>query len=151
MDWIGHLDFIIDCSIEYFNYCQAPEFCINFTIWFICNSLVNGLMYLKFINIFTPYFPRPEHTAPWYLIYVLQIIPYYIGFLQVEVQILVTELNVKKASSCFVMIVQVQKFDWTKHTCRNKPIEFERWSGARSSVPVAWKSLESPYPTSPAT
>jgi hypothetical protein len=45
---------------------------------------LNIFVYLKLICIFTPYLSRPEHARFWYLIYVLQIVPNYISFLQFD-------------------------------------------------------------------
>jgi len=50
-------------------------------------------VYLKFICIFTPYLSRPEHAGPWYLIYVLQIVPDYISFLKFDDKNLLTTQN----------------------------------------------------------
>lgn len=55
-------------------------------------------MYLKFICIFTPYISRPEHAGLWYLIYVLQIVPNYISFLQFDVNYLLATQNLKTDS-----------------------------------------------------
>lgn len=55
-------------------------------------------MYLKFICIFTPYISRPEHAGLWYLIYVLQIVPNYISFLQFDVNYLLATPNLKTDS-----------------------------------------------------
>lgn len=37
------------------------------------------------------------------------------------------------------------------NTWRNKPIELDKASVARSSAPEAWNSFDNPNPTSPAT
>jgi len=57
----------------------------TFHMWNYSTAIKEAnLSYLKFIRIFTPYLSRPEHAGLWYLIYVFQIVPNYISFLQFD-------------------------------------------------------------------
>ena len=97
---------------------------------------------LKFVNIFTPDLPRPKHAWLWDLIDVFEIISNNVCFLQFQ-----NVLNWIVQT----IIICCQSTYYSHATWRNRPIELERYSGAKSSEPEAWKSLDKPSPTSPAT